>query len=224
LTALENGLGYWVKVTEAYDPNGMVLAGDEPLAALTGTTAAQPNPNFMLVNGTSDLTDAGGGYVEVLSSGRVVGRLPILEGGYLMTTALFGDDPATLAIEGLEPGTLLEFQFRGAIADQTIEYTGNMDLRQLALTFGASATEVDVFPNPFTESLQIAVELPYEGRIACQLTDATGRVVAKRAAEMHAAGTVSLNWNIPGLAPGMYTCQMVLDGKVWSTVPLVRVD
>jgi hypothetical protein len=170
------------------------------------------------------LTEAVGEYVEVLSSGRVVGRLPILEGGYLMTTALFGDDPATQAIEGLEHGTALEFQFRGAIADQTIEYTGNMDLRQLALTFGASATAVDVFPNPFTESLQIAVELPHEGRIACQLTDATGRVVAERAAEMHAAGAVSLSWNVPSLAPGMYTCQVVLDGKVWSTVPLVRVE
>jgi hypothetical protein len=224
LTALENGLGYWVKVTEAYDPNGMVLAADEPLAALTGTTTAQPNPNFMLVNGTSDLTDAAGEYVEVLASGRVVGRLPILEGGYLMTTALFGDDPATPTIEGLESGTPLEFHFRGAIADQTIEYTGNMDLRQIALTFGASATAVDVFPNPFTESLQIAVELPHEGRIACQLTDATGRVVAERVAEMHTAGAVSLIWNVPGLAPGMYTCQVVLDGKVWSTVPLVRVE
>ena len=147
-----------------------------------------------------------------------------LEGGYLMTTALFGDDPATQAIEGLEPGTALEFQFRGASADQTIEYTGNMDLRQLALTFGASATAVDVFPNPFTESLQIAVELPHDGRIAFQLTDATGRVVAERAAEMHGAGAVSLNWSVPGLAPGLYTCQVVLDGKVWSTVPLVRVE
>ena len=224
LNGMYNGLGYWVKVTEAYDPNGMVLAGDEPLAALSGTTTAQPNPNFMLVNGTSDLTDAAGDYVDVVAAGRVVGRLPIFEGGYLMTTALFGDDPATQAIEGLEPGTALEFRFRGASADQIIEYTGNMDLRQLALTFGASTTAVDVFPNPFTESLQIAVELPGEGRIACQLTDATGRVVAERAAEMHAAGSVSLTWNVPGIAPGMYTCQVVLDGKVWSTVPLVRVD
>ena len=224
LNGMYNGLGYWVKVTEAYDPNGMILAGDEPLAALSGASTAQPNPNFMLVNGTSDLTEAAGEYVEVLALGRVVGRLPILEGGYLMTTALFGDDPATPAIEGLEPGAPLEFQFRGASADQTIEYSGNMDLRQLALTFGASATAVDVFPNPFTESLQIAVELPHEGRIACQMTDATGRVVAERAAEMHTAGAVSLNWNVPGLAPGMYTCQVVLDGEVWSTVPLVRVD
>ena len=47
---------------------------------------------------------------------------------------------------------------------------------------------------------------------------------AERAAEMHDAGAVSLNWNVPGLAPGMYTCQVVLDGKVWSTVPLVRVE
>lgn len=224
LNGMYNGLGYWVKVTEAYDPNGMVLAGDEPLAALSAAATAQPNPNFMLVNGTSDLTDAAGEYVDVVAAGRVVGRLPVLEGGYLMTTALFGDDPATPAIEGLEPGASLEFQFRGTSADQTIEYTGNMDLRQLALTFGAAATAFAVFPNPFTESLQIAVELPHEGRIACQLTDATGRVVAERASEMHPAGTVSLNWNVPGLAPGMYTCQVVLDGKVWSTLPLVRVD
>ncbi|MDA0946599.1 MAG: choice-of-anchor D domain-containing protein, partial [Bacteroidetes bacterium] len=119
LTALENSFGYWLKVTEAYDPNGMVLVGDEPLAALSGASTAQPNPNFMLVNGTSDLTDAAGEYVDVVAAGRVVGRLPVLEGGYLMTTALFGDDPATPAIEGLEIGTLLEFQFRGALANQT---------------------------------------------------------------------------------------------------------
>ena len=224
LNGMYNGLGYWVKVTEAYDPNGMVLAEEEPLAALSGASTAQPNPNFMLVNGTSDLTEAAGDYVKVLAAGRLVGRLPILQGGYLMTTALFGDDPATLAIEGIEPGMSLEFQFRGNIADQTIEYAGDMELRQLALTFGASATAVDVFPNPFTESLQIAVELPHEGRIECQLIDATGRVVAERAAEMHAAGAVSLNWDVPGLTHGMYTCQMVLDGKVWSTVPLVRVE
>ena len=174
--------------------------------------------------GEATIREAAGEYVEVLASGRVVGRLPILEGGFLLTTAMFGDDPATQAIEGIEPGTALEFQFRGASADQTIEYTGNMYLRQLALTFGASASAVDVFPNPFTESLQIAVELPHDGRIACLLTDATGRVVAERTAEMHLAGAVSLNWNVPGLATGMYTCQVVLDGKVWSTVPLVRVE
>ena len=224
LTALENSFGYWVKVTEAYDPNGMVLVADEPLAALSGASSAQPNPNFMLVNGTSDLTDAAGEYVDVVAAGRVVSRLPVLEGGYLMTTALFGDDPATPAIEGLEIGTLLEFQFRGALANQTIEYTGQMDLRQLALTFGVSASSVAVFPNPFADVIQISGEADATGMLSIQLTDAQGRMVAERAATLVAAGAWNVNWSVPTLAPGLYTCTVTMDGKRMTAIPLMHVN
>ena len=157
LTALENGLGYWVKVTEPFDPNGMVLTGDEPMAALTGASQQHANPNFMLVNGTSDLTHAAGTQVEVRrADGSLVAQLPVLEGGYLMTTALFGDDPSTDAIEGLQVGEELHFEVQGQRAEQSLVYSGQMDIKHVELTFGAVQAMASVFPNPFVESLQVS--------------------------------------------------------------------
>ena len=95
LDAMRNGFGYWVKSAVATD--GDVLA---PLAGDV-LPAEMPAPQYDVLNGTSNLVDAAGEFVDVLNmAGSVVARMPILEGGYLMTTALFGDDPATAAVEG----------------------------------------------------------------------------------------------------------------------------
>ena len=63
-----------------------------------------PTPRYDVVNGVSELGAYAGGVDVVNGWGVTVARLPILEGGHLMTTALFGDDPATGAVEGLADG------------------------------------------------------------------------------------------------------------------------
>ena len=95
----------------------------------------------------------------------LVAQLPVLEGGYLMTTALFGDDPSTDAIEGLQVGEELHFEVQGQRAEQSLVYSGQMDIKHVALTFGAAQAMASVFPNPFVESLQVSATL--ERRATC---------------------------------------------------------
>jgi len=225
LTALENGLGYWVKVTEPFDPNGMVLTGEEPTAALTGASQQHANPNFMLVNGTSDLTHAAGTQVEVRrADGSLVAQLPVLEGGYLMSTALFGDDPSTDAFEGLQVGEELHFEVQGQRAEQSVVYSGQMDIKHVALTFGAVQAMASVFPNPFEQSLQFSGTADATGKLSIQLTDVQGRIVAERPISEVTSGAWNVTWTVPNLAPGSYTCTVILDGKRLSTIPLMHVN
>jgi len=223
LNGLFNGLGYWLKVTEPFDPNGMVLTGNEPMAALTGASQQHANPNFMLVNGTSDLTHAAGTQVAVRrADGSLVAQLPVLEGGYLMTTALFGDDPSTDAIEGLQVGEELHFEVQGQRAEQSLVYSGQMDIKHLELTFGAVQAMASVFPNPFVESLQVSATLETPGYLMCELTDAVGKVVAQQPMGWQAKGAFNGTWEVLGLAPGMYTCKILKDDEVLLTMPLLK--
>jgi hypothetical protein len=225
LVALENGFGYWIKVTDAFDPNGMATTGtEEPLAAFAGIATAQhANPNFMLINGTSDLTHAAGTQVQVRrADGSVVAQLPVLEGGYLMTKALFGDDPATDAIEGLQVGEALHFEHYGQRADQSLVYSGQMDIKHLELTFGAAKEMASVFPNPFSETLQVSAKLETPGHVFCELTDAMGKVVAQQPMGWQTKGALNGTWELPGLAPGMYTCKIFKGDEVLLTAPVLK--
>ena len=223
LNGLFNGLGYWVKVTEPFDPNGMVLTGNEPMAALTGASQQHANPNFMLVNGTSDLAQAAGTQVDVRrADGSLVAQLPVLEGGYLMTTALFGDDPSTDAIEGLQVGEELHFEVQGQRAEQSMVYSGQMDIKHLALTFGAYENAMDVYPNPFASTLQLNGQLATQGALTVQLTDAQGRMVAQHSQTQQEEGAWAIQWQMPELAPGMYTCTVLLDGERIGHQPLMH--
>jgi hypothetical protein len=224
LNGLFNGFGYWVKVSEAFDPNGLATDGiNEPLAALTGAPAQHANPNFMLVNGTSDLTHAAGTQVQVRRADEsVVANLSVLEGGYLMTKALFGDDPATDGIEGLQVGEPLHFEHHGQRADQTMTYSGQMDVKYMNLTFGAAKEMASVFPNPFSETLQVSATLETPGHVFCELTDAMGKVVAQQPMGWQAKGALNGTWDVSGLAPGMYTCKIFKGDEVLLTAPVLK--
>jgi len=60
--------------------------------------------------------------------------------------------------------------------------------------------------------------------LSIQLTDAQGRVVAERAATQIAAGAWNVNWSVPTLAPGLYTCTVTMDGKRMTAIPLMHVN
>ena len=223
LAALENGFGYWVKVSEAFDPNGMVLIGDEPLAALTGAPTQHANPNFMLVNGTSDLTHAAGEVIEVMNAAdEVVAVLPILEGGYVMTTALYGDDAATAQIEGLALNEVLHFEYHGQRADQDLTYSGQMDVKQLALTFGRESLLLSAYPNPFKGSCRIEFEVPAAGNVALEITDLMGRTLDVIWNGTQAEGPQTVLWTGSDLASGSYTVRLLVDGVEHASSRIIR--
>ena len=206
LNALRNGFGYWVKVLEGAEAgNGLTVAN-----AFRNQQVA--SPAFMVVNGVSDLVDAEGGVVQVVNAlGQTVAELPILADGYLMSTAIFGDDPVTATAEGCQPGEPLHFEWNGRRAEQVVTFEDQMTFKQLALTF--NTTGFEVYPNPFSTVLTITGTNVQPATVSIQLTDAQGRQVA----DLVSAGQVAGPWNFDltgiEMSPGIYNCTIQVEGQ-----------
>jgi|GEM_PF-3348983 len=219
LDAMRNGFGYWVKSAVATD--GDVLA---PLAGDV-LPAEMPAPRYDVLNGTSDLVDAAGEFVDVLNTaGIVVAQMPILEGGYLMTTALFGDDPATAAVEGLAAGETVRFAFRGALAHETVEFGGDMAHKSLSLTFSEADTAVEAFPNPATEGTAVRFALSQMADVVVVMRDVQGREVLSTTQAGLAAGEHTLPLALEALQAGTYTLEVKASGVALGSTRVVVLE
>ena len=219
LDAMRNGFGYWVKSAVATD--GDVLA---PLAGDV-LPAEMPAPRYDVLNGTSDLVDAAGEFVDVLNAaGTVVARMPILEGGYLMTTALFGDDPATAAVEGLTAGETVHFAFRGAVAHETVEFGGDMAHKSLSLTFSEANTAVEAYPNPATEGTAVRFALSQMADVVVVMRDVQGREVLTTTQAGLAAGEHTLPLALESLQAGTYTLEVKASGVALGSTRVVVLE
>ena len=207
LTAMDNGFGYWVKTTADYAGLGLVDEG------ITPATVAKANPVFDFVNGISDLGDRQGAVVDIIApDGTVVGRLDVLSGGVLMTTAVYGDDPTTDAVEGLQPGDVLHFSLDGRLAAETVTWEGNMGHLKLDLHFGASPV-LSVFPNPVINEATVQFELTEPGRARIELLDATGRVIDVVLDADLPAGEPRIQVDFSSLPAGWYTLSTSVDNR-----------
>lgn len=218
LTEMRNGFGYWVK-------SAVATEGDV-LAPLSGDVlpAAKPSPRYDVVNGTSTLGDHAGEFVDVLNGwGTVVARLPIVEGGHLMTTALFGDDPATGVVEGLAEGEVLHFAFRGSMANETLVFGGDMAHKTLALTFDELDAGLSVFPNPATDVTTVRVHAIEAGSATLEVTDVQGRVVLRQGLSL-AAGVQAVMLDVEALEGGAYSVELRQGTTPLGTSRLVVLD
>ena len=216
LTEMRNGFGYWVKSAVATD--GDVLA---PLAGDV-LPAEMPTPRYDVVNGVSELGAYAGEFVDVVNGwGVTVARLPILEGGHLMTTALFGDDPSTGAVEGLTVGEELHFAFRGAMANETLVFGGDMAHKTLSLTFDEVGAAMGVFPNPASDVATFRFSMDADAPVTLTLVDLAGRQVAVLLDANKGAGAHAETLALPALEAGAYTVQLRVAGEVVSKQRLV---
>jgi hypothetical protein len=210
LSQLRNGFGYWVRLTSG--TNGLATDG---------------SPAFDLVNGRSGLGAFAGDRVEVVTAeGEVVAHLPILQGGYLMTAAVFGDDPATDRVEGVAPGTVLGFRFQGRVAAETVIAGGEMGLREVELTFPDGAEGplgAGVYPNPTDGPVRFRADLG-AGVVSWTVADLAGRTVADGVSGAHAGGVWESGFDASGLAPGLYTWTVRVDGVPAATLPWLRAE
>ena len=216
LTEMRNGFGYWVKSAVATD--GDVLA---PLAGDV-LPAEMPTPRYDVVNGVSELGAYAGEFIDVVNGwGTTVARLPILEGGHLMTTALFGDDPATGAVEGLADGEELHFAFRGSMANEALVFGGDMAHKTLSLTFDEVGAAMGVFPNPTSDVATFRFQLDMDAQVELTLVDLAGRQVAVLLDVNKGAGTHAETLALPAIPAGAYTVQLRVAGEVAGTQRLV---
>ena len=214
LQQLRNGFGYWVKVAQPVDPNGFAAGGNRNV----GVT-----PDFMVVNGQSDLGAFAGESVDVVDgTGNVVATLPILEGGYLMTTGLFGDDATTPEVEGIERGADLRFRFQGAWAEEGLAFTGGQTVQKLSLHFPALSADLAIFPNPTEGLAQVRLALPVAGAVESVLRDAAGREVLRVQHGDAAAGVWTGTVDASALPAGTYRLTVVCGGMPHAAVPFVK--
>ena len=216
LSEMRNGYGYWVKSAAATEAGVFSPLADDALLA------EQPTPLYDVVNGVSELKSYAGEFVDVVNGwGVTVARLPIIEGGHLMTTALFGDDPSTATVEGLVAGETLHFAFRGAMANETLVFGGDMAHKTLSLTFDEVEAAMGVFPNPASDVATFRFQVDMDAQVEVTLVDLAGRQVAVLLDANKGAGAHAETLALPALEAGAYTVQLRVAGEVAGTQRLV---
>jgi PKD repeat protein len=223
LTALENSYGYWVKVNN--DVDGFQYPAGNGFSARQ--VALNVNPDiiktnqYMFMNGTVSFDHIAyfiGDKVAVSTQdGILVGEMEILDNGYLMTTAVYGDDNTTTAKDGAETSEKLVFTY-GEYESQPVfvEFTPNMELRKVDLLFQNLPQEFGLaqnFPNPFNPVTNIQFMLPEAADVQLVVYDLMGKTVRTLVNGSQTAGYKTVVWDskdesgIP-VSAGMYIYEL----------------
>jgi len=223
LTALDNGYGYWVKVNDGFYPF-QYPAGNSFSAR---QVALDVNPDiiktnqYMFMNGTVSFDHIDyfiGDKVAVSTEdGILVGEMEILDNGYLMTTAVYGNDNTTITKDGAENGETLVFTY-GEFESQpvSIEFAADMELKRVELTFQNLPEEFGLgqnFPNPFNPVTNIQFMIPEPADVQLVVYDLMGRTVRTLVNGSQTAGYKTVVWDskdeagIP-VSAGMYIYEL----------------
>ena len=208
LNTVDDNFGYWVKLNSAYGgSNSMRLSSD----------GQSYSPNFMLVNGTSNLTSQKGDFIEVLNSNdEVVAKLEILHDGYVMTSALYGDDKLTVDVDGLQQGELLRFKYKNSIIDNGLVFNGDMELRKLDLEFNLT-DGILMYPNPTRGLSNIEFTLVESSDVILEICDVSGRVISSILTSYDGKGSYSLELDLQSFDSGAYFVKLIVNNQITYT-------
>jgi len=199
LQQLENGFGYWLKVTNA----STIKTND-----LTNI--------FSFINGTSNLPV--GEQVQVLNeTGETIAILEVIENSYLMTTPIYGDDETTEIKEYINIGESLRFSWNGQMVDLKTTFKGDYAIEEIHLEFKLenNTTLIDeqlslndvinIFPNPLEDKATIVYSLEKSDKVTITLFNANGQhittIIKNRSRE---AGQHKVALNANYLSTGIY--------------------
>jgi hypothetical protein len=205
LTTLENGTAYWIKLNESVgDFQYPLPSGNGGRQIVRNINPAIIKTNScMFVNGTISSHDIELGYeskVNIFSeNGLIVGEMEILEGGYLLTGAVYGDDKTTEEIDGAIEGERLIFKLGNVVLSSTdITFSGDMNLQKVDLVFSEIPLEFTVignFPNPFNPSTTIRYGTSQERQVNIIISDLLGKEVKSFSVSKNMPGYHSVVWN-----------------------------
>lgn len=86
---------------------------------------------------------------------------------------------------------------------------------------------ISVFPNPFTNRIDVAVNSNKPAAVTVMLYDLNSRLVYKSASIQQQAGVNKISINLPtnaSLLPGSYLVSIMIDSKLVKTVKLIKVN
>ena len=208
LNSMQRPFGYWIKVNNAVGSGSYRMANNE---------GAKFSPEFMFVNGTSNLESHVGSFVEVLNSANeLVAKLEIVNGGYLMTTALYGDDPTTEMIEGLQEGEYLTFKFNGEEIYSSVSFNGNMELKTIDLEF-SNGGAWSIYPNPLSTTTTINYQLNTTAHVSIKVFDIAGRQIDELVNARQDASYYTSEWDATNFEKGIYMIELHINGTKITT-------
>ena len=210
LTTVDKHYGYWLKLNNPYLGNLARLSEDGQVFS----------PNFMVVNGKSNLSEYIGEWVEVLDEeNTVVALLPIVQDGYLMTSAIYGDDPTTEDLEGVEANQWLSLRFRGEVLQDVIEFEPNMDLKKLDVMFEQNQ-DFMIYPNPTVKQTSVYFILEEEEKVRYELYDVTGRLLSKKQSDL-LAGAHRIDIDFSLYEQGSYILNFIIGNNKLVTERII---
>ena len=89
------------------------------------------------------------------------------------------------------------------------------------------ADVISVFPNPFTDRIQVELQNPKASAVTIMLYDINGSLLFKTNNMNVMKGNNIVSANLPvgiKLAPGMYVINVWIDGKMSKSVKLIKVN
>ena len=75
-----------------------------------------------------------------------------------------------------------------------------------------SLADISVFPNPFTVSTSVEVELSDFGDVKLDVFELSGKVIRNLTSGFYPVGTHKFEWNAEGLPAGMYFLRVETNG------------
>lgn len=157
------------------------------------------------------------------TSGRLVGAGVVGSDGRC-GLAVWGDDPTTTEVDGMQPGDIFELRFWDA--DRTREFVLSSKSIQLGNTLeyetnGFVVLDVETkkpilnnyyiiqnYPNPFNSSTLIFYDIPEASWIQIRVFDIAGREVATLVESQKPAGQHVTIWKGSDLPAGIYLIRM----------------
>ncbi len=212
LNYVEDNLGYWVKTSSPFGGIAYRLSHD----------SQEYSPNFMLINGESNLSEYIGNKVQVYNQlMEKIAELEIIEGGYLMTNAIYGDDPATEVIEGMENGELLSFGFMNHIIEDKIEFNADMNLRKVNLNFEVSDV-ISIYPNPLRDLINIRINEADDCELDIQIFDIAGRLVYSDLNRAYFKGSDKVSVDFSEFENGAYYLKLFIDNELRFNESIIK--
>ncbi len=234
LTSVANGFGYEIRVTTAVMGNDWLLSENQTtdFRSLNGQPAN--SMNYDVIVGRSNLPiSAIGKQVELVNSGgEILGVMDIVQDGYLFTTPVYGFDPAAESASKLRPGDKILFRYGTSTVDIGLVFHGDKRINFVEVEFpktifaedsGTDAAYLDANPNPFSDELEIVLQINAEMRASVVLFNAFGQVVEILQPESTwGIGQYRITRENRPLPSGTYFIAFVKDGVPMMVKTVVR--
>lgn len=205
LDTLSNGYGYWLRLQSP--SNQMAERNSNQLEMI-------PNPRFMAVRGRLNIEPfSDEDFVEIINSNNeVIAKMKVYPGGYLGFTSLYGDDPSTNMLEGLEENERIRFRYNDFVFSNNMTFHGNMEIAKIQLNL--PLTNFSIYPNPAKDQFKLRFDLQDAGDVQIRLYNLFGQEVQRKLTVGLEEKIYEFAIDTQNLSTGLYQVAVLVNNRV----------